>query len=270
MTHAPPVRSTLNYTIAKGVTPALYFYSPEPGTVVHDPGDDPRDVSISPSWDRVQQFSLDREGFELHPCDIEFTRYDDPGAVRGEFFPEVARFVRERVGARRVHVFDYNIRAPRTDPAEQRQRGLNPVRLVHTDYTTVSGPQRVRDLFPDEAEALLARRVAFYNLWRPTRRRVEQLPLAMCDVSSVAPEDLVRLELRYRERTGEIYAYQYAEAHRWHYFPNMEVNHALLLKCYDSEPDVARFLAHSAFDDPTSPPDAPPRESIEVRTIAFF
>jgi hypothetical protein len=33
---------------------------------------------------------------------------------------------------------------------------------------------------------------------------------------------------------------------------------------------VARFTAHSAFDDPTSPADAPARESIEVRTLAFF
>jgi hypothetical protein len=32
----------------------------------------------------------------------------------------------------------------------------------------------------------------------------------------------------------------------------------------------ARFTAHSAFDDPTSPPDAPARESIEVRTLVFF
>jgi hypothetical protein len=64
---------------------------------------------------------------------------------------------------------------------------------------------------------------------------------------------------------------RYSPAHRWYYFPDMDVSEALLLKCYDSETDGrARFLPHSAFDDPTSPPDAPPRESIEVRTIAFF
>ena len=32
----------------------------------------------------------------------------------------------------------------------------------------------------------------------------------------------------------------------------------------------ARWTAHTAFDDPTSPPDARPRESIEIRTLAFF
>jgi hypothetical protein len=31
----------------------------------------------------------------------------------------------------------------------------------------------------------------------------------------------------------------------------------------------ARFTPHSAFIDPTAPTDAPPRESIEVRTLVF-
>ncbi len=51
----------------------------------------------------------------------------------------------------------------------------------------------------------------------------------------------------------------------------MQRNEAMLIKCYDSSDDGrARFTAHSAFDDPTTPPDAPARESIEVRTRAFF
>jgi hypothetical protein len=168
-----------------------------------------------------------------------------------------------------VHVFDYNIRTRTV--TTRTASAAKPVWLVHTDYTVASGPQRVRDLLPDEAEALLERRFAFYNLWKPIRRRVEELPLAMCDARSVAPEDRGLLELRYADRTGEIYVLRYSPAHRWYYFPDMDVSEALLLKCYDSETDGrARFLPHSAFDDPTSPPDAPPRESIEVRTIAFF
>jgi hypothetical protein len=51
----------------------------------------------------------------------------------------------------------------------------------------------------------------------------------------------------------------------------MQQSEVLLIKCFDSERDGrARFTAHSAFDDPTSPPDAAPRESVEVRTLAFF
>jgi hypothetical protein len=50
----------------------------------------------------------------------------------------------------------------------------------------------------------------------------------------------------------------------------MTAGEALLLKCYDSATDGrARFAPHTAFVDPTTPADAPPRESIELRTLVF-
>ena len=93
----------------------------------------------------------------------------------------------------------------------------------------------------------------------------------MCDATTHAPDDMLRMDLKYRERTGEIYVMRYSPKHRWVYFPQMEASDALLLKTYDSETDGrARFMGHSAFEDPHTPPDAPKRESIEVRTMAFF
>ena len=78
-------------------------------------------------------------------------------------------------------------------------------------------------------------------------------------------------DLVYPDRVGETYAFTYNPNHRWYYFPHLEPNEAVLLKCYDSEEDGrARFTAHTAFNDPTSPPDAAPRESIEVRALVFF
>jgi hypothetical protein len=146
-----------------------------------------------------------------------------------------------------------------------------PVKRAHNDYTVKSGPQRVRDLFGDEAEALLKRRFAIINLWRPISGPVEESPLALCDAASIAPADLVPTDLIYRDRIGETYALAHNPAHRWYYFPRMRADEAVLIKCYDSAEDGrARFAAHGAFDDPTSPPNARPRESIEARTIAFF
>ena len=44
----------------------------------------------------------------------------------------------------------------------------------------------------------------------------------------------------------------------------------ILLKCYDSATDGrTRFGPHTAFIDPTTPADAPPRESIELRALVF-
>jgi hypothetical protein len=51
----------------------------------------------------------------------------------------------------------------------------------------------------------------------------------------------------------------------------MRADEAVLIRCFDSAPKGAsRFSAHTGFDDPTSPPDAPPRESLEGRTRVFF
>ena len=47
------------------------------------------------------------------------------------------------------------------------------------------------------------------------------------------------------------------------------MDEAILIKCYDSAEDKARFTAHSSFEDPTAPQDVLPRESIELRTLAF-
>jgi hypothetical protein len=82
---------------------------------------------------------------------------------------------------------------------------------------------------------------------------------------------MLLMELKYRERTGEIYVMRHSHEHKWYYFPDMQPDDALLLKTYDSETDGrARFMGHTAFEDPTTKPGAKPRQSVEVRTMAFF
>ena len=173
-------------------------------------------------------------------------------------------------GATRVLAFDHNVRS--TPKAEQGEDGAQmPVRFAHNDYTEGSGPQRVRDLMPaDEAEELLQHRFAVINVWKPIQGPVEEAPLAVCDARTLRPRDFVATDLKYRDRTGEVYSLTFSPEHRWFYYSSMEAQEALLLKCFDSSTDRARFTAHTAFDDPTSPPDARARESIEVRTLAFF
>ena len=96
-------------------------------------------------------------------------------------------------------------------------------------------------------------------------------PLALCDAQTLSEENLVASDLRYPDRTGETYAVTYNPAQRWYYFPKMQADEAVLIRCFDSaRSGAARFSAHGAFEDPASPPDAPPRESIEVRTLVFF
>ena len=268
------VRSKFNYTIDDGKVPEVFFYEPPPGTVVNLPGNDPQEMRITDGWAKAESFSLDRHGFALGEFRHDFDAFDDDSAVRNHFYDPVAEFVRTMVGARRVIIFDHTIRSKineKQQNAEHTTTQRAPVMIVHCDYTPDSGPLRVRQVLPDEADALLRRRVAFYNFWKPLKRRVEEKPLAVCDVTSASPEDMIRMKLRYRERTGEIFVMRHSSAHHWWYFPHMTPENVLLLKTYESEVDGrARFLGHSAFDDPTTLPDAPVRESIEIRTMAFF
>jgi hypothetical protein len=266
------VRATLNYSVDNGIPPDYYFYEPDGPVKLNPPGTDPHEMAIVNGWPRVEQFDADRQGFELKPFPAAFSGYDDAAAVQDVFYPQVVEFVKRNTGANRVVIFDHTLRKRLPADLNQQTTVNRPaVLLVHSDYTVASGPQRVRDLLPDEAETLLKRRVAFYNVWKSLYDVVEELPLAMCDATSQSEGDMLRMELKYRERTGEIYVMRHSPAHRWVYFPNMRADQALLLKTFDSETDGrSRFVGHTAFEDPTTPPDARRRESIEVRTMAFF
>jgi hypothetical protein len=255
MTETRSVRATLNYTVDNGVAPDYYFYEPDPAVKLNPPGTDVREVDIHDGWPQVDRLSVDREGFELHPFKGRFDQFDDEGAVKRAFYPQVVEFVKRHTGAHRVEVFDHTIRKRLPADLKQQTEVQRPaVLLVHSDYTVTSGPQRVRDIVPDDAEQLLERRVAFFNVWKPLYRRVEELPLAMCDATTQADGDLLLMALKYRERTGEIYVMRYSPQHRWVYFPWMEASQALLLKTYDSETDGrARFMGHTAFEDPNTP-----------------
>lgn len=274
MTNRMTVRSTFNYTRDTGVEPEVYFYEPPRGTVIRPPGDDPHEMTIHDGWGRARSFSLDREGFALREFHSAFEQWQDDEAIRRYFYDEVAEFVRRDVGARRVVIFDHTIRA-RSNEKQQTSEDTTsqraPVMLVHCDYTPNSGPLRVRQLLPGEADELLNSRVAFYNFWKPLKRTVEERPLAMCDVTSSTQQDFITMKLRYRDRDGEIFVMRYSPRHHWWYFSRMTPDQVILLKTYESETDGrARFIGHSAFDDPDTRPDAPMRESIEVRTMAFF
>jgi hypothetical protein len=225
-------------------------------------------VPIHDLRDAERQPSLDDNGFAYLDAATATRDFFDHHAVSEHYFAECAALVASATGARHVHAFDYNLRDKSL--ARQANSGVSePVRFVHNDYTEKSAPQRVRDLFPHGAPG--TGRFAFINLWRPIGHAALDIPLAVCDAASLASDDLVPTDLRYAERTGEVYSARFSPGHRWYYRSGLRPDEALLLKCFDSDHDVpARYTAHCAFHDPGAPPGAPPRRSIEVRTIAFF
>ena len=231
---------------------------------------DPHKVVIHNGRPQAGEFALDRDGFRFVDHDTKVKDFFDEAEVRSVYYAEMEALIKAESGAKRVVVFDHTLRT--ADDALRAERKIREVvPRVHNDYTEWSAPQRLRDILPDEAEALLARRFAIIQVWRPIRHPVETFPLAIADAKSVAPDDFIISERRYPNRVGQTYAIAYNPAHQWYWFPRMRREEALVFKVFDSEKDGrARWTAHTAFDDPTAPPNARPRESIEIRTLAFF
>ena len=263
------VNARLNYLAEATPKPLNYAYDPlcvpmRSGKYLE------QNVAVRNGRKQRSKFSLDTNGFVLTEHETAVKYFYDSDEVKSVYYPEVERLLKGLTGAERVVVFDHIVRNPVL--AEKGEKGARaPAKLVHNDYTFKSAPRRVRDLLPEEADRLLKNRFAEINVWRAIRGPVERSPLALCDASSLGAEEIVPIDLVYRDHVGEIYGFLYNPKHRWFYFPRMTRNEAILLKCYDFMDDGrARFTAHTSFDDPNSPPNAAPRESIEARALVFW
>jgi hypothetical protein len=200
----------------------------------------------------------------------DWAAFRDTDRVKATDYPEVCRAIKTRTGADKVLIFDHTLRDSGVEAGHVELREV--VRRVHDDQTLDSAPQRVaRHLTPEEAEWRLKRRFAIVNFWRPIGGPVFQTPLAVCDARTIDSSDLLPSDLVYPDWTGETYSVAFNPRHRWYWYPHQLPSEATLLKIYDSAAHgPARLTAHTAFDDPTSPPNAPPRRSIEVRAIVFW
>ena len=218
----------------------------------------------------ADRLSLDEQGFVLVEHKTRVRDFFDAEELASVYYPEVEQLIKGLSGASRVVIFDHTLRSG--DETEREAKLIRePVLSAHNDYTEWSGPNRVREILPDEAEGLLARRFAIIQMWRAINQPIQSNPLALADAKSVEMTDLIVAERRYPHRVGQTYRLKYSPNHRWVYFPEMRRDEAVVFKVYDSEKDGrARFTPHTSFVDPTSPPNASPRQSIEVRAFAFF
>lgn len=268
---APAIEALLNYLVETGDKPASY------GGISATEAEQKRKgkyqeylMTIRDGRAIAKQLSLEREGFIFVTHQTKVQDFFDEAEVRSVYYPETEQLVKANSGAKRVLVFDHTLRSADSAMRETKQIS-GPVRNAHNDYTEWSGPQRVRDLLTEEAEELLQRRFAVIQTWRPIRNPVEREPLAIADARSIGTKELISSSRVYPNRVGEVYHCTFNPEHRWYYFPKMQRNEAIVFKCFDSMKDGrARWTAHCAFDDPASRPGAQPRESIEMRTLAFF
>ncbi|CBY01432.1 hypothetical protein IAQ61_003260 [Plenodomus lingam] len=261
-----PVTADLSFYKAPEDGSAPYNYvEPLPGVPQRNWVDNWVKVPVEDIRGREHKFNLDDNGFDTYQ-NIKSEEHDfaDDERIRKVYYPEVEQFLLENIkGAQKVILFDYTIRRPTGN--------RNPVRRVHVDQTKFSAEQRVKLHAPEDAEKLLQGRYRIINVWRPLNGPVMGLPLAVADSQTVQDEDLVPIEHRYPNRTGQTAAVRYNPEQKWYYWSGMTNEDRLLLKCYDSDEAYRKTgrVPHSAFEDPRTPEGAVGRESIEVRALIF-
>src|SRR5260370_28676991 len=260
------VSAGLHYTVDTGVKPVNETFGPNNIRRRVSGEHEVRQMQIRDGRPLADEFDLEVTGFEFVEHKTRVHDFFDIEELKRVYYPEVEALVKKVSGASRVVVFDHTLRSG--DEAEREAKlGREPVLNVHNDYTEWSGPQRVRDLLPGEAEDLLQHRFAIIQVWRAINQPIQSNPLAIADARSLVPKDLIRAERRYPNRVGETYRVGYNPDHRWFYFPQMRRDEALVFKVFDSaQHGRARFTAHSSLVNPTTHMGAPHHQSNTFRT----
>jgi hypothetical protein len=230
----------------------------------------------------AQPFSLDEHGFMLVRHQSAINDFFDQEQVQARYPTEVTQLIQQLTGADLVLPLGWMVRTagptlPNTQP---------PASEVHVDMTTASATRRAKALY----ERMVPngggyRRFLATSFWRPLSAPPQDWPLALCEAASLDPDEGVAnymlvvdsvpersamfAELPDAESLPAAFVFPFNPRHRWWYFPEMTRDEAILLKLHDSDHSRAWRTPHTAFRDPTVH-DAPPRASIEFRTIAYF
>ena len=224
------------------------------------------------------QLTLDREGVMLVDAPTAVTNFLDREAAARSYLPELEEAVMAATGAYRV-VIGHGWVHRHSDRSDRfgEEGTTYPGRYAHIDYSDTSGPATARQMLGEDpdAEALMSGRFAVFNLWRALSPPPQDTPLCVCDATSVAAEDLMVSQIVLGQPGGpelrmETNMVQHNPQHRWVYFSGMDRDELLIFRGYDSDPSRFRRVPHTAFDDPSAGEDAPPRESIDIRCVAFF
>ena len=265
------IRASFSYIVDTGVPPVRYIDWPEMEHKAIPPQYRQYEMAVHDGRPLIGTFDLDTHGFVFAEHRTQVRDFTDEGERARVYDTEVQALIRKHSGASSVVVFDHTIRVG-DEQAQAAMGARPPVKGVHNDYTETSAPRRLREIVGDEeAERRFKKRWAIIQVWRPIRGKVLIDPLGICDGRSIPQKGFILVERRYKYRTGEVYHIAHNPSHQWFYFPQMERHEALVFKVFDSDAaQPSRFTAHSAFDDPNTPADAPPRESIETRTFAFW
>lgn len=238
-------------------------------------------VAITDARDAADGLVLDDDGFALRQFPTATTDFFDLDHVESTYLPEVTALVRDLSGASAAVVLEQVIRGPRSMAREHPDYGrqlLGWALKAHVDADEATFREWAAHVAePELVSQCRTEPFAVYNVWRPIAP-VQRMPLAFCHAPTVRPQDLVPAHFDGRfpgtpedeyYPTVRYFHLAFNPDQRWYYFRDMQPQEVAVFKQWDSDGSRARCVPHTAFEDPTSSPGAPPRQSIEVRVFAL-
>ncbi|OYW48249.1 MAG: hypothetical protein B7Y36_10980 [Novosphingobium sp. 28-62-57] len=221
---------------------------------------------------RAAGTTIDGEGFQIIAHKSAVTDFADREQVARLHMREIEELVQAQTGADHVHVGAPGLLrfSERSGKAGTLNNSM-PARFAHIDISDATAQQ----FGQRGANGRPFVRCAHYNVWRAISSPPQDVPLAFCDARSLAPQDLILADAVFDEAGKPEWSFEglvvaHNPAHRWHWFPDMRIDEAVLFKTNDSDPARAHHVPHVAFDMPNCPTDAPPRVSIEMRATAYW
>ena len=221
--------------------------------------------------------SLQEEGFMLLDHKTAVDNFRDDDQIKRIYLPEIAQLMQRLTGACKVLMAPYGVLRFSEKSGEYGSRAnTRPARFVHVDSTNNALSMLLNPLL--KAANLTkppGKRFFGFNAWRVLSPPPQDVPLTVCDMRTISTADLIPADAIFDapgvpEWSFEGYLVRHNTKHRWCYFSNMTPDEVLLFRSYDSVAQPLQCVPHVAFNDSTCPPDAAPRQSIEVRGYAFF
>jgi hypothetical protein len=259
------IKATIRYVV-KGER-AIFYASERDKS--YWPGDD-HEVLITDLRSLPELPSIERNGFTMLRHRSAVQDFLDPGEIEQVLYPEAVALAKRLNGAAHALAFGPVARSDQTGNSHSRLPAFG----AHVDYGRRTIEDIARPILGARADDWLAKRVVLMNLWRPIST-VYRTPLALCDASTVQADDLHDSEIRGGlddPNRAPLYGYNlsYNRDHRWYYASRMQPDELFAFKLYDSDAARPQWTGHTAINDPETPPDAPPRQSMEIRTISFI
>ncbi len=234
----------------------------------------PHDARIEDARTRSKPPSLDVEGFMLIPHQTKVQNFRDSEEVERVYSEEIRKLLLKLTGADQVEIRGAAVlRFGERSEDSGAHNNSRPARFVHIDASDSAA-----DFFNSQIpvpEGKRLRRAVQYNVWRSTTPPPQDVPLAVCEASSINPKDFIFADALL-DMNGEIVMsfesvlLRYNPTQRWVFFADMRPDEALVFKTNDTEPGLAHHVPHGAFDNPNCPPGTPPRASVEIRGTALW